>query len=261
VKTLVNISAIKIADDFGADQFHDAAMLTLLEDGKIDGVSIFSELLNEENTRKLKNLKDTHSIQIGLHFNLTSGDGLPNVSELLRNAIFRSLNEDHVKDSLAAQLNIFQSKFGYLPDFLDGHQHVHSFPFINKLVSQVLSKYKFLGWVRNVGSREPLSLVQSIKFSYLKKFLVLQALAFFHRRNLRKNNILHNTNFHGLLPLTNPKKLESALPNLYDANFPISTVIMCHPGSLLGASSCDHPSKSRDIEFKFLSSRSTDARA
>jgi len=261
VRTLVNISAIKIADDFGADQFHDAAMLTLLEDGKIDGVSIFSELLNEENTRKLKNLKDTHSIQIGLHFNLTSGDGLPNVSELLRNAISRSLDEDHVKDSLAAQLNVFQSKFGYLPDFLDGHQHVHSFPLINQAVSQVLSKYKFSGWVRNVGSRESLSLIQSIKFSYLKKFLVLQVLAFFHRRNLRKNNILHNTNFHGLLPLTNPEKLESALPNLYDANFPISTVIMCHPGSLLGASSADHPSRSRDIEFKFLSSRSTDARA
>jgi hypothetical protein len=104
-----------------------------------------------------------------------------------------------------------------------------------------------------------LSLIQSIKFSYFKKFLVLQALAFFHRRNLRKNNILHNTNFHGLLPLTNPVKLERALPALYDGSFPISTVIMCHPGSLLGASSADHPSRSRDIEFKFLSLRSIDA--
>jgi predicted glycoside hydrolase/deacetylase ChbG (UPF0249 family) len=259
VRTLSNISAIKIADDFGADQFHDAAMLTLLEDGKIDGVSIFSELLNKENTKKLKNLRDTHSIQTGLHFNLTFGDGLPNVSELLRNTISRSLDVDYVVDSLVSQLNIFQSKFGYLPDFLDGHQHVHSFPLINQVVSKVLTKYKFTGWVRNIGSNEPLSFVQSMQSSYLKKFLVLQSLAFFHRRNLRKNNILHNTNFHGLLPLSNPTKLKNALPVLYDASFPISTVIMCHPGSLLGASSHDHPSKSRDIEFQFLSSRQIDA--
>lgn len=259
MRTLLNISEIKIADDFGADQFHDAAMLTLLEDGKIDGVSIFSELLNKENTKKLKNLRDAHSIQIGLHFNLTSGDGLPNVSELLRNAISRSLDVNCIADSLVSQLNAFQSKFGYLPDFLDGHQHVHSFPLINQVVSKVLTKYKFTGWVRNVGSNEPLSFVQSIKFSYLKKFIVLQSLAFFHRRNLRKNNLLHNKNFHGLLPLTNPTKLKNALPALYDARFPISTVIMCHPGSLLGASSHDHPSKSRDIEFQFLYSGQIDA--
>ena len=35
----------------------------------------------------------------------------------------------------------------------------------------------------------------------LQKVLVLKSLAFFHRRNFRKNNFLHNTNFHGLLPL------------------------------------------------------------
>lgn len=255
---LLNTLAIKIADDFGADQFHDAAMLDLLEAGNIDGVSIFSELLNEENARKLKNLKVTHSIQIGLHFNLTSGDRKPNVSELLTSAIFRSLNEALIKESLVSQLDAFKSKFGYLPDFLDGHQHVHSFPLINKVVSKVLVSYKYTGWVRNVGSSDPLSFIQSIKYSYFKKFLVLQALAFYHRRNLRKNNILHNANFHGLLPLTNPNKLDSALPALYDSNFPISTVIMCHPGSLLGKTSSDHPAKSREIEFQFLSSRPID---
>ena len=259
MSTLLNILAIKIADDFGADQFHDSAMLALLEGRKINGVSIFSELVNEENTRKLKILKDTHSIQIGLHFNLTSGDRLPGVSKLLRSALFGSLDEDYIKDALVSQLDVFKRKFGYLPDFLDGHQHVHSFPLINQVVSKVLTKYKFTGWVRNVGSNEPSSFAQSIKFSYLKKFLVLQSLAFFHRRNLRKNSILHNTNFHGLLPLTNPTKLKNALPALYDASFPISTVIMCHPGSLLGASSHDHPSKSRDIEFQFLYSGQIDA--
>ena len=256
MNTLLNILAIKIADDFGADQFHDSAMLALLEGRKIDGVSIFSELVNEENTRKLKILKDTHSIQIGLHFNLTSGDRLPGVSKLLRSALFGSLDEGYIKDALVSQLDVFKRKFGYLPDFLDGHQHVHSFPLINQVVSKVLSKYEYTGWVRNVGTKDPLYFIQSIKHSYFKKFLVLQVLAFFHRRNLKKNNILHNTNFHGLLPLTNPLKLEIALPALYDSSFPISTVIMCHPGSLLGASSSDHPSKCRDIEFKFLSSRS-----
>lgn len=254
MKTLLNISAIKIADDFGADKFHDAAMLSLLSIKKIDGVSIFSELIAEEGVRKLKSLKNTHSIQIGLHFNLTYGDSLPNVSGLLRNAISRSLDEGFIRDSLVRQLNSFQSKFGYLPDFLDGHQHVHSFPLIKQVVSKVLAQYKFAGWVRHVGSREPLSIISSIRFSYIKKFLVLQALAFFQIRNLRKNNILHNTNFQGLLPLTDPIKLERALPVLYKNKFPVSTVIMCHPGSLVGSSSTDHPSKSRDIEFKFLSS-------
>lgn len=49
----------------------------------------------------------------------------------------------------------------------------------------------------------------------LKKHLI-KVVFFTHRTNLRKNNLLHNTNFHGLLPLTNPNKLQNLLSALYD---------------------------------------------
>ena len=38
-------SVIKIADDFGLDDKHDAVMISLLKKNKIDGVSVFSEFI------------------------------------------------------------------------------------------------------------------------------------------------------------------------------------------------------------------------
>ena len=54
MNTLLNILAIKIADDFGADQFHDSAMLALLEVERLTVYLFFLSLLMKKIQENLK---------------------------------------------------------------------------------------------------------------------------------------------------------------------------------------------------------------
>jgi chitin disaccharide deacetylase len=245
-------SVIKIADDFGIDDEHDAVMIGLLKKNKIDGVSVFSEFIQASCAQNIAKVRSENNVQIGLHFNLTHGDSCIDVSSLLSNAIFRKIDKIKILNSLNHQLQAFEEKFGFMPDFIDGHQHVHTFPIISKVIIQTLERIQFTGWVRNIGSGSLTGLHLAWKYSFFKKFLVLEVLSFFHRRDLKKSALSFNKFFFGLLPLEQPKKLSIALSSLYSLDFSTSTIIMCHPGSLDGSESIDHPAKSRDLEASFL---------
>jgi predicted glycoside hydrolase/deacetylase ChbG (UPF0249 family) len=250
-------SVLRIADDFGVDDQHDLVMLRLLNTNKIDGVSVFSELISKPQIHELVNARSKHHIQVGLHFNLTHGNFLPSVSILLVRSILNCIDRAIITKKINSQLNTFKDKFGFMPDFVDGHQHVHAFPVINKVVAEALASIKFQGWVRNIGSGSLIgwseSLKASLKNAYFKKFIILETLGLFHRRHLNFFGIPFNQFFFGLMPLDSPTKLPIALLNLYEIKFQKSTVIMCHPGSAEGFGAKDHPSESRALEASFLS--------
>jgi chitin disaccharide deacetylase len=248
----IHDSVIKIADDFGIDDEHDTVMINLLMKNKIDGVSVFSEFIQASCAQDIARVRSKNNVQIGLHFNLTHGDSCIDVSSLLSKTILRKIDKIEILNSLNNQLQAFEKKFGFMPDFIDGHQHVHTFPIISNIISQTLKRIQYKGWVRNIGSGSLIGLHLAWKHSFLKKFLILEALSFFHRRELKKSNLSFNKFFFGLLPLEQPKKLSLALSSLHSLDFLTSTIIMCHPGSLDGSESVDHPAKSRDLEASFL---------
>ncbi len=245
-------SVIKVADDFGIDDGHDEVMLRLLKKNKINGVSVFSEFISAEFAQDLAGVRSEHNIQVGLHFNLTHGNSSMNVSSVLIKSIFLQIDKIKILESLNDQLEAFKIKFGFMPDFIDGHQHVHAFPVISKVIIKALENIKFKGWIRNIGSGSFTGLSLAIRCFYLKKFLILEAISFFHRSELKKSEIPFNKFFFGLMPLDQPKKLSIALSNLYSSDFLSSTVIMCHPGSVKGSESKDHPAISRELEASFL---------
>jgi len=253
----IQSSILRIADDFGVDDQHDMVMLRLLNKKKIDGVSVFSELISQPQINELMIARSEHDIQIGLHFNLTHGALLPGVSKLLLRSMLLRIDKSLISKEINSQLNTFKKKFGFMPDFVDGHQHVHAFPVINKVVAQALVSIKFQGWVRNIGSGSFIgwseALKSALKGSYFKKFIILEVLGLFHRRHLNFFGITFNQFFFGLMPLDSPIKLPIALLNLYEIKFHQSTVIMCHPGSIEGIGAKDHPSESRAVEASFLS--------
>ena len=88
---------------------------------------------------------------IGLHFNLSEGKPLTkalglthqgqfiSLPKLLLKSQLRRLNQQSIIAELNAQLDQFIFAMGKLPDFLDGHQHIHHLPTIR---DAVLSVYK-----------------------------------------------------------------------------------------------------------------------
>lgn len=61
-----------------------------------------------------------------------------------------SLNRELITQCIEEQWDLFVSVLGKQPDFIDGHQHIHQFPFIRDILLQLLKKKKFTGWIRNL---------------------------------------------------------------------------------------------------------------
>ena len=51
-----------------------------------------------------------------------------------------SLNRELITQCIEEQWDLFVSVLGKQPDFIDGHQHIHQFPFIRDILLQLLKE-------------------------------------------------------------------------------------------------------------------------
>ena len=255
----MNSSRLIIADDFGFNHANDIAMLDLCSAGKIDGVSVFSKYISEKQKNSLLALRKNHGTKIGLHFNLTIDDNkqsLVSVQKLLMRSMFGLLDKKLIAEEFNMQLNIFKDKFNCYPDFIDGHEHVHAFPVITKIICAKLNKIEYSGLVRHIGSRSREILLRSIRYNFFLKFFTLEVLSINQRIELRKNNLNFNKKFDGLLPRNPSDKILGILSEIYTTKDLEPTLIMCHPGMQEKEISDNFfYSQYRGIETKFLMSR------
>ena len=89
---------------------------------------------------------------LGLHFNLTCGvpltamprlapgGELPKLPDILRAGSLRRLPLAEVAGELEAQLSAFEDAMGRMPDFIDGHQHVHAMPGVRRALGLLFSQ-------------------------------------------------------------------------------------------------------------------------
>lgn len=91
---------------------------------------------------KLKPFSDR--VDIGLHLNLThtfaSGNLVFPLPMLIVRAWSASLNRELITQCIEEQWDLFVSVLGKQPDFIDGHQHIHQFPFIRDILLQLLKE-------------------------------------------------------------------------------------------------------------------------
>ena len=252
----MNSNRLIIADDFGFNKANDLAMLDLCSLKKIDGVSIFPKYISESHARSLMLLRKSHNIKIGLHVNLTLDDYkncLITREKLLMRSIFNSIDKDFISREFNLQLKIFKKKFGHDPDFIDGHEHVHAFPRITKIVCKILYTNKYKGFVRYVGSNSKRVFWRSIKYNFFLKFITLEILALNQKKILQQCKLLFNHSFDGLIPSNSSSKLLEILKEIYNSKNQESTLVMCHPGIHLHTSKNSFfTSKDREIEKNFL---------
>lgn len=241
-----------IADDYGLGPRHDMVIRDLLDKRALTGTSVLVDHCDGERADALSAAlaKDQ---QLGLHLNLTLSppgtDDFPNVRDLLRDALKNDIADEIVQTVFTAQLDRFRAMFGRDPDFIDGHEHVHTFPHI-RAQTVALARQVPGAWVRStVPSNLPRALLQAGV-----KVLPIAWFGYRLRTDLDAAGVPTNRKFSGLMDLSDPRKVAHDLPILL-GELTEDTVLMVHPGSAADPHATDgHSNDARYFEAKILRS-------
>ena len=141
------------ADDFAMNSEISNAIIQLIEQGALHATSCMTQSeLWETAAAQLKPF--SNQVDIGLHLNLThafpSGNTVFPLPMLMLRAWSATLNQECITQCIEEQWDLFVLVMGKQPDFIDGHQHVHQFPFIRDILLQLLKEKNFTGWIRNL---------------------------------------------------------------------------------------------------------------
>jgi len=141
------------ADDFALDRGAIEATLALINLGRVTATSALVDSPNwKAAASELKAVSDR--ADVGLHLNLTevlqAGSSTWRLPSLLVQSMLRLLPRWRVRNLVERQLDAFTDAFGRLPDFVDGHHHVHQLPVVRDvLIESVLAREpKSLPWLR-----------------------------------------------------------------------------------------------------------------
>lgn len=239
------------ADDFGLNQGISQSILKLAARGRLSAVSCMVThpdfLLHAPEL-----LKHRSKVQIGLHFNLTQGNLISqsdktafSLNYLLVKSHLRMIDKRLIAKEFLVQLNRFQEVMGFLPDFIDGHQHVHQFPGIRKVVLDIYEKH-----LRQNNSAIRATYPAVSIEPYLLKSRVLEltggkALM----KSLKRRAIPHNDYFSGIYDFKKGSDYRSLFRQWLKLA-PDNTMIMCHPGD--GGDVSDSIAHARPSELAYL---------
>jgi len=214
------------ADDYGQNPVISAGILDLMAKQRISAVSCLTNspywLTAVE---KLKNYRGV--IDLGLHFNLTEGlalnsrEKLPVISTLIFKAYTKQLKQIEIEAELRAQIQAFIQGVGQLPDYIDGHQHIHQLPIIRDAVIKVYQEFypDNQAYIR-VLNFQPRGIKETIL-----SLLGSQKL----KRLLDQFDIPHNSTFSGIYSFTCKTAYESLFKGFIQRS-KSQGIIMCHPG-------------------------------
>lgn len=197
-------------------------------------------------------------IDIGLHFNLTEGRALSKeyarahgecflpLPQLLRSAFLRKIMRTAIEAECHAQIDAFQAALGCVPDFIDGHQHVHQFPVIRDALIHVHQQRLPLSYIRLVKEKLRVTDV----FKDFKKVVIYATGTQALERLLIQNNIPHNSLFAGIYAFKQADQYAHLFPGFLQA-IKDRGLIMCHPG-LNASNPLDSIAKARFAEYQYI---------
>jgi predicted glycoside hydrolase/deacetylase ChbG (UPF0249 family) len=251
------------ADDYALTPGVSRGILDLLAAGRLTAVSVMvTEAGWPQAARDLRALGA--SADVGLHFNLTlgsplgampqlaAGGTLPPLGLLLRSALLGRLSLAEVEAEVARQIDAFAQAFGRLPDYVDGHQHVHALPGIRDAVVGTVTNQGPAGrvWLRDPGDR----LAAILRRPMRRKALAVAALTAGFAELASTRRFAVNKGFAGFSDFDATRDyglLFAAALRAPGARH----LVMCHPGYTDDAlARLDPASSSREAELAFLRS-------
>ena len=240
------------SDDFGQNQSIDEGILELVRLGRLQAVTVFTE--SPGWVQRAKDLESfQNQIDIGIHLNLTehfpNSDKKSTLNKLLLLSHLRLVNKENVKSSFRRQIQLFTAQVNKLPDFIDGHQHVHAFPVINQALQEIIQE--FWGENKNLYVRDS-SKLDFNSDGFLIKKLILALACGGLSKNIRKLRLITTHAFTGVYDF-NPKTNYRALVKNWLKTTQGPSLMMCHPAC--NPKFDDDPlHEARVNEFNYLSS-------
>jgi len=255
---------ILIADDYGLTEGVSRAILSLLASGRISGTS---SMTNQGGWPELaKNLAPYHGkAELGLHLTLTLGrplgpmpllaptGELPTLGQILKASLLGNLSKREISAEITRQIAEFEAQTGRLPDFIDGHQHVHILPTIRSALWEAIEQYRpgWRPWLRNPADHLGAIMARGVS---VEKSLFITFLAQGFAVSAKKRGFLVNDSFSGVSDF-DPKGDFAGDFRRYLLVSGERHLVMCHPGhSDAALAGLDPVTRARDIEFEFLQS-------
>jgi hypothetical protein len=232
---------ILCADDYGLNEEVDRAILQLGSRGKISAASCMVSL-ERCGPEALGRLREHEArLDIGLHLCLTKEDvqapeaktapsqKSPSCKALLAAALARKLDQGEMEAEIGAQYDLFVSKSGRAPNYLDGHLHAHQFPVVREaLISCVLrlppGKRPY---VRNTS----MSLLGLCRrgLPWAKAFFIARMGAIM-RQALLRAGIRTNDGFAGIYNFKKHANYAKYLPKFIEMLAQPNAILVIHPG-------------------------------
>lgn len=232
-------SVVLCADDYGLTDGVSRGIAELAEAGRLSATGAMTNMPGwVRNAPALDSLRGR--IAIGLHLNLTTGSPLgsmpglapggafPSLKDLLARAMTGRLPVDEVGQEIARQIEAFEDVHGTMPDFVDGHQHVHVLPGVRQVLIRHMAARGYGG---RVWLRDPSETLRAVMGRPVGrgKALVVGVLARGFAGSAHAAGFATNEGFSGFAPFdlsVPPARIfESALSHLGR-----KPLVMCHPG-------------------------------
>ena len=229
-----------IADDFAMTAGVSRSILALLEAGRLSGTGVMTSFRHWAGLAPALRDFDGRA-DLGLHLNLTLGaplapvrtlaetGELPGFGALARRAFARQLDGQAVEAEISRQLEAFDRHFGRLPDFIDGHQHVHVLPVVRgALLRSARRAYggAALPWIRDPFDTPGAILARGVA---VPKALVIAGLSTFWSRSLAAEGFRSNDGFSGVSPFDPKRDFGQDFAAFLRVPGP-RHLVMCHPG-------------------------------
>jgi predicted glycoside hydrolase/deacetylase ChbG (UPF0249 family) len=142
---------IVAADDFGQNEAVDEGILRLIADGRITAASCLAASPRWPQAARGLERTIRAKADIGLHLDLTEfvrpAGGHPG---LVLACYAGTLDRERLRALIDRQLHRFEDELAAVPDYVDGHRHVHQLPRVRDvLLGALIERYGArLPWVR-----------------------------------------------------------------------------------------------------------------
>jgi hypothetical protein len=231
-----------VADDFAISPAVSRAILALFEAGRLSGAGAMTNRpFWKEGARDFAAFAG--GADLGLHLNLTAGEALgpmprlapggvlPSAQTLLQKGLDRQASAE-IEAEIIRQIEAFAEGAGRLPDFIDGHQHVHVLPGVRRALFAALERFWPKGaagprpWLRDPADTPGRILARGVA---AQKALTVTALALGFRRLAHRHGFATNHGFAGFSAF-DPARDYAADFSTYLAAPGDAHLLMCHPG-------------------------------
>ncbi len=227
----------------------DAGILALADRGRLSGASC---LVDGPTFAAGAARLAASGLQLGLHLNFTELLGQPGLCLPLRalivSAYLRRLPAPALRASIERQLRRFEDLAGRVPDYVDGHQHVHQLPGVREALVEAVGRYpEPRPWLRDTSRPRLAGLPLRLR---IKAGVIAALGASALRRQACARGLRMNDGFLGVYDFQGGAPAYLAWMRRWLAACRDGDVLMCHPA--LGAGPRDALSAQRQAEFEVL---------